>query len=95
MTKKDIKELPNFIDTNDIIKLTDFLDKYHVNYKIVENSVETDTVKLYDRGITQLPDSIGHLTCNELFLNNNNLTQLPDNIVNLKCKHLLIRLVQI
>lgn len=40
MKENDIKELPNFIDTSDIIKLTDFLDKYHVNFHKVPKTLK-------------------------------------------------------
>ena len=75
---------------NDIKELTDFLDKYHVNYKIVENRVEADTVDLVNKSISKLPESIGNLTCDVLYLQYNQLTSLPASIVNLKCDYLYL-----
>ena len=85
--------------TNNVIKeLTDFLDKYDVEYKIVEDRivvyhtvffeyrVVAEEVILCFNDITQLPESIGYLTCDHLYLNDNKLTSLPDSIVNLQCK---------
>jgi hypothetical protein len=70
---------------NDLKELTNFLDNYGVYYKVVENSVVADTVNLDDRGITQLPESIGHLKSRCLFLSRNNITSLPESFGNMKC----------
>ena len=75
---------------NDIKELTDFLTKYGVDHKVVGDRVVAGAVNLDDRGITQLPDSIGRLTCERLYLDNNNLTQLPESIGHLKSKCLFL-----
>lgn len=74
----------------DIKELTDFLDKYGVEYKVVGNRVEADTVDLAFRGITQLPDSIGNLKCNRFDVSFNQLTSLTDSICSLQCDHLYL-----
>jgi hypothetical protein len=73
---------------NDLKELTNFLDKCHVNYKIVENRVQADAVKLANKSISKLPDSFGNLMCNDLSLSYNILTSLPDSFGNLICKRL-------
>lgn len=75
---------------NDIKELTDFLDKYHVNYKIVENRVEAATVKLANKSISKLPDSFWNLICNDLSLSYNQLTSLPYGFGDLKCERLFL-----
>lgn len=75
---------------NDINELTDFLDKYGVDYEVVGDRVLSNTVNLDDRGITQLPDSIGNLKCLDLCLNNNKLEHLPDGFEHLQCEYLYL-----
>ena len=76
-------------NTNNALKeLTDFLDTYDVDYEVVGDRVVAEDVELDHRGIPQLPDSIGYLQCQCLYLSNNKLTSLPDNFGNLKCRRL-------
>lgn len=74
----------------DIKELTNFLDKYDVDYEVVGDRVVAKEVDLCSRGITQLPDSIGYLQCESLLLHSNNLTSLPVSIGNLKCEGLYL-----
>ena len=71
-------------------ELTDFLDKYEIKYKIENELVIADDIYLYDKGITELPKSIGSLKCEILNLSQNNITELPKSIGNLKCKELYL-----
>lgn len=59
---------------NDIKELTDFLDKYHVEYEVVGDRVVADRVMLANRSISKLPYSFGNLTCRYLSLHHNPLT---------------------
>ncbi len=47
--------------SGNIKELTDFLDRYNVKYKIVEDRVVADTVVLNHKKLTSLPESIGNL----------------------------------
>lgn len=73
---------------NEIKELTNFLDKFDVEYKVVGNRVEADKVDLAFESITHLPESIGNLKCKELYLESNDLTSLPDSFGKLKCEKL-------
>lgn len=77
---------------NSIKELTDFLDRYNVKYKIVEDRVVADTVVLNHKKLTSLPESIGNLKCVDLYLDHNNLTSLPESFGDLKCKMLWLDL---
>lgn len=78
-------------NTNDEVKeLTDFLDKYGVDYKVVGDSVVAEEVDLANREITQLPNSIGNLNCKCIDLRNNKITSLPSSFGNLKREYLYL-----
>jgi Leucine-rich repeat (LRR) protein len=82
--------MSNTHTTNEIKELTDFLDKYGVDYKVVGDSVVAEEVDLANREITQLPNSIGNLNCKCIDLRNNKITSLPSSFGNLKREYLYL-----
>ena len=48
--------------------LLDFLDKYNIEYTVDGDSVIAGDIHLENLGITTLPESIGSLTCETLYL---------------------------
>lgn len=71
----------------DIKELTEFLSP-DVAYEVVGDRVVAEEVDLSNFGITQLPESIGRLQCDRLYLYDNQLTSLPDSFVDLKGEYL-------
>ena len=71
---------------NNFKKLTDFLDKYNVEYTIHSDCVEVkNDLYLSDNKLTSLPESFGNLKIGgSLWLACNKLTSLPESIGNLK-----------
>lgn len=63
----------------DIKELTEFLSP-DVAYEVVVDRVVAEEVDLSNFGITQLPESIGRLQCDRLYLYDNQLTSLPESI---------------
>ena len=71
---------------NNFKELTDFLDKYNVEYTIQSDCVEVEgDLCLEYNNLTSLPESFGNLKIGgDLWLNDNELTSLPESFGNLK-----------
>ena len=73
---------------NNFKELTDFLDKYNVEYTIHSDCVEVEgNLGLENKNLKSLPKSFGNLKIGGgLYLEHNNLTSLPESFGNLKIK---------
>jgi len=70
--------------------LIDFLNKYNIQFTVENDTVVGDIVNLSYNKLQSLPESIGNLKCNKLYLNNNKLKSLPESFGNLKCNKLYL-----
>ena len=71
---------------NKFQELTDFLDKYNVEYTIQSDCVEVEgDLRLQRYELTSLPESFGNLNIGgDLYLNENKIASLPESFGNLK-----------
>jgi hypothetical protein len=66
-------------------ELTDFLDKYNVQYIVDNGNVIADEIDLSYNKITVLPENLHLIKCTYLRLNDNKIKKLPENFHLIKC----------
>jgi hypothetical protein len=66
-------------------ELTDFLDRYDIDYTIDNGYVVANEIDLSFKNISELPDNFHLIKCNNFYLGGNEISELPENFHLIRC----------